>query len=96
MAPEVWIPIALSFVMAIIAIVTLARNTRKDTSNEAEQRAAVAADLKYIRNSVDDIKLDNKDMKKEIGSLKEQIVRIDMRVESAHQRLDDMQKGKER
>ena len=94
MVPEVWIPIALSCVMAIIALITLARNTRKDTSNEAEQRAAVAADLKYIRNSVDDIKLDNKDMKKEIGSLKEQIVRIDMRVESAHQRLDDMQKGK--
>ena len=96
MAPEVWIPIALSFVTAIVALVTLGKNSKKDTSNEAEQRAAVAADLKYIRNSVDDIKLDNKDMKKEIGSLKEQIVRIDMRVESAHQRLDDMQKGKER
>ena len=91
---EVWIPIMLSCVMAIIAIVTLARNTRKDTSTEAEQRAAVAADLKYIRNSVDDIKLDNKDMKKEIGEMKTKIVEIDMRVESAHQRLDDMQKGK--
>jgi len=90
---EVWIPIMLSCVMAIIAIVTLAKNNKKDTSNEAEQRAAVAADLKYIRSSVDDIKLDNKDMKREVGALKVKVTEIDQSVKSAHKRLDDLKKG---
>lgn len=83
----------LSCVMAIIAIVTLAKNTKKDTSAEAEQRAAVSADLKYIRSSVDDIKLDNKDMKREVGDLKIKVTEIDQSVKSAHKRLDDLQKG---
>ena len=90
---EVWIPIVLSCVMAIIALITLLRNTKKDTSAEAEQRAAVSADLKYIRSSVDDIKLDNKDMKREVGDLKIKVTEIDQSVKSAHKRLDDMQKG---
>ena len=36
MKPEVWIPIALSCIMAIIAIITLARNGKKDTEKEAD------------------------------------------------------------
>ena len=34
-----WIPIALSSIMAIIALITLMRNGKKDTSDEAAQRA---------------------------------------------------------
>ena len=93
MQPEVLISIMLSSVMAIIAIVTLSKNTKKDTSAEAERQAAVAADLKYIRSSVDDIKLDNKDMKREVGDLKIKVTEIDQSVKSAHKRLDDLQKG---
>lgn len=90
---EVWIPIALSCIMAIIAIVTLARNGRQDTEKEAEQRASMSADLKYIRGSIDDIKLENRVMQQNIGDLKLKVTEIDQSVKSAHKRLDDMQKG---
>jgi len=93
MAPEVWIPIALSCVMAIVAIVTLARNTKKDTEDDAVQKATLAADLKYIRDGVDDIKLDNRVIKEDIGKLQTKVARIEQSVESAHQRIDDMKKG---
>ena len=53
MAATVWIPIALSSVMAIIAILTLAKNNKKDSDKEAEQRASMTSDMKYIRTSVD-------------------------------------------
>lgn len=91
---EVWIPIALSCIMAIIAIVTLARNGRKDTSQEAEQRASMSADLKYIRGSIDDIKVENRVMRQDVGDLKVKVTEIDQSVKSAHKRLDDLQKGK--
>jgi hypothetical protein len=90
---EVWIPIVLSCVMAIVAIITLAKNTKKDTQDDAVQRATLAADLKYIRDGVDDIKLDNRVIKEDIGKLQTKVARIEQSVESAHQRIDDMKKG---
>ena len=93
MAPEVWIPIALSCVMAIVAIVTLAKNAKKDTQDDAVQKATLAADLKYIRDGVDDIKLDNRVIKADIGELQTKVARVEQSVASAHQRIDDLKKG---
>lgn len=90
---EVWIPIALSCIMAIIAILTLARNGKKDNTEEAEQRASISADLKYIRGSIDDIKVENRVMQQNIGDLKIKVTEVEQSVKSAHKRLDDMQKG---
>lgn len=94
MEPTVWIPIALSCVMAIIAIITLSRNGKKDTEKDAEQRAALTADVKYIRSSVDDIKVENRVIQKDVGDLKVKMVEIEQKAASAHKRLDDLQKGK--
>ena len=55
-----WVPIVLSCIMAIIAIITLARNGKKDTEADAMQRASMSADVKYIRDSIDDIKVENR------------------------------------
>lgn len=88
-----WIPIALSSIMAIIALITLMRNGKKDTSDEAAQRASMSADIKYIRGSIDDIKVENRVMREDVGNLKVRMVEIDQNVKSAHKRIDDMQKG---
>ena len=93
MEATVWIPIALSCVMAIIAIITLAKNSKKDTEKEAEARASMNADLKYIRSSVDDIKVENRVIQKDVGDLKIKVTEIEQSTKSAHKRLDDLQKG---
>ena len=93
MEATVWIPIVISCVMAIIAILTLARNSKKDTQQEAEQRAAMSADMKYIRSSIDEIKVDNRVIQKDVSDLKIKVVEIEQGVKSAHKRLDDLQKG---
>ena len=90
MSPEVWIPIALSCVMAIIAIVTLARNGKKDTRTDAAEQATMSADIKYIRTSIDDIKVDNRVIKADIGELQTKVARVEQSVESAHKRIDDL------
>ena len=93
MNATVWIPIALSCVMAIVAIITLAKNTKKDTSAEAEARASMSANVKYIRESIDEIKVDNRAIQKDVGDLKVKVVEIEQGVKSAHKRLDDLKKG---
>jgi len=93
MQPEVWIPIALSCVMAIVAIITLARNGKKDTQDDAVQKATMTADLKYIRDGIDEMKVDNRAMKQDVGDLKIKVTEIEQSVKSAHKRLDDMKKG---
>ena len=49
---EVWIPIVLSCVMAIVAIITLARNTRKDTQEDAIQKATLSTDIGELQTKV--------------------------------------------
>ena len=93
MDAAVWIPIALSSVMAIVAIITLATNGKKSTEKEAEQRASLTADVKYIRGSIDEIKVENRVIQKDVGDLKIKIIEVEQGMKSAHKRLDDLQKG---
>ena len=93
MEAAVWIPIALSCVMAIVAIITLAMNGKKSTEKEAEQRASLTADVKYIRGSIDEIKVENRVIQKDVGDLKIKIIEVEQGMKSAHKRLDDLQKG---
>ena len=93
MAPEVWIPISISAAMLLIALLTLTRNSNKDRERDAEQRASMTADVKYIRSSVDDIKIENRVIRQDIGDLKTRVAEVDASAKHAHKRLDEMQKG---
>lgn len=53
----------------------------------------MTADIKYIRTSVDDIKVDNRVIKENIGELQTKVARVEQSVEAAHQRIDDLKKG---
>ena len=87
------VAVVVSCVMAIVAIITLSRNTKKDASKEIESRAIMTADLKYIRDGMDTIKVDNRKIQSDVGDLKIKVIEIDQSVKSAHKRLDDQQKG---
>lgn len=94
MTPEVWIPIGISCVMMVIAIVTLLRAGKKDTTETAEERASMTADIKYIRGSIDEMKIDNKVMQRDIGDMKIKMTEIEQSVKHAHQRIDTVERGK--
>ena len=87
----------ISLVIAGAALLFTAWNTRrtanKDTSESATERATMTADIKYIRDSVDDIKVDNRVIKADIGTLQTKVAVIQQSVENAHKRIDDLQKG---
>ena len=50
----------------------------------------MTADIKYIRDSVDDIKVDNRVIKENIGELQTKVARVEQSVELAHKRIDDL------
>lgn len=68
------------------------RTAFKDSGETVMQRATMTADIKYIRAGVEEIKVDNKVIQKDVGELKTKVAQIDEAVTSAHRRIDDIRK----
>jgi len=93
MPTETILSICIAAAAVIISLLGFTRNKTHDTEADATERATMNANILYIRNAVDDIKLEFRAIKREVDALKTQVVRLEQSVQSAHQRLDDM-KGK--
>ena len=89
----------LSLDVAIAALLFTAfsfrRNKFQDNSHDATERATMTADIRYIRSSVDDIKLENKAIQQDIRHMSERLVVVEQSAKSAHNRIDEIinQKG---
>lgn len=93
MPVETVISILIALGALLFTALSFRRTSNQDTSATATERATMTADIRYIRSSIDDIKLDNKAIQKDIGDLKTKVVEIEQSTKSAHKRLDDMMKG---
>lgn len=87
----------ISLVIAACALTFTAfsyrRTQNQDTSVSAAERATMNANIQYIRQSIDEIKLDNRAIKTDLDELKAKVSFIDASAKSAHKRIDDLQKG---
>ena len=90
---ETIISLVIAFSALLFTAFSFRRTANKDTSETASQRATMTADIRYIRTSIDDIKVDNRVIKEDIGALQTKVARVEQSVESAHKRIDDMKKG---
>lgn len=88
-----WLPIVVSICMFIVALLTLRRNKEADNTANATERATLAADVRYIRTGVDEIKVENRTIRTDLDKLNVKVAEIDASCKSAHKRLDDMKKG---
>ena len=93
MATETIISLVLAFCALLFTALSFRRTQNQDTSATAMERATMTADVKYIRSSIDEIRLENKSIQKDLGELKTKVVEIDQSTKSAHKRLDDLMKG---
>lgn len=93
MPVETIIALVISFSALLFTALSFRRTSNQDTTATATERATMTADIRYIRSSIDDIKLDNKAIQKDIGELKTKVVEIDQSAKSAHKRIDDLMKG---
>lgn len=90
---ETIIPLCISACALLFTALSFKRNANHDTSDTAAQRATLTANIQYIRDAIDDIKLENKSIQKDLGELKTKVVEIEASTKSAHKRLDDLKKG---
>ena len=89
MPVETIVSIAIALCALIFTALSFRRNTNRDTSESASERATMSADIRYIRTSIDDIKVDNRVIKKDLSDLQTKVAKVEQSVESAHKRLDD-------
>ena len=69
------------------------RNANNDSADVVTQRATITADIRYIRSSIDEIKLENRAIRSDLDELKSKLVEVEASTKSAHKRLDDLRKG---
>lgn len=93
MPVETIISILIALAALIFTGMSYRRNMNHDTESGATERATMSADIRYIRSSIDEIKLENRGMKKDIDDIKTRIIVVEQSVESAHKRLDDINKA---
>lgn len=84
------ISIGIALCALLFTAASFRRTQNKDTSSDATERATMSADLRYIRQSIDEIKLENKAIQRDIEDLKTRVVVIEQSTKRAHERLDDI------
>lgn len=93
MSIETIVAICVPLIALIFTALTFKKNADKDTGASAAERATMNANISYIRTSIDEIKLDNKSIQKDVSELNKKVVEIEASTKMAHKRLDDMMKG---
>ena len=93
MPTETIISLGVALCALLFTALSFRRTQNRDTSESASERATMTADIKYIRTSIDDIKVDNRVIKADIGELQTKVAKVEQSVESAHKRIDDLKKG---
>lgn len=90
MPVETIISIAIALFALMFTALSFRRTSNRDTSETASERATMSADIKYIRTSIDDIKVDNRVIKADVNELQTKVAKVEQSVESAHKRIDDL------
>ena len=87
----------ISLVVGICALgftaLSFRRSVNKDNAGNASQLATMTADIRYIRQTIDDIKSANREITADVANLRTKIAEVAESVESAHRRIDDLMKG---
>ena len=78
-------------IAAICTIATFAINRGKDKYKEGNDDGGIRGDIKYMRNSFDDLRLDVKEIARKQDQQGERLTRVEESVKSAHKRIDTLE-----
>ena len=93
MTIETAIAIFVPMIALMFTVMSFSRIKHHDTSVDASERATLSADVRYIRTSIDEMKVDNKAIQKDVSDLTVKVAQIDASAKQAHKRIDDIMKG---
>lgn len=92
------VPILISGLSLLVAIVVAIANLRKDHEQsdrrEASETTTLIVKLENINNGVNEIKSDMRNMRDDIQDLRDRLIIVEQSTKSAHHRIDTFE-GKE-
>lgn len=93
MTIETIIAIIVPLLALAFTAMSFRRTENHDTAATATERATLTADVRYIRSSIDEIKLENKAIQKDVSDLTKKMVEVEASTREAHRRIDELAKG---
>lgn len=95
MPTETIISLAVAVAALLFTALSFRRTKFQDANTSAREIANMTADIRYIRSSVDDIKLEYKAIQRDISEIRERVVAVESSAKQAHNRIDELvqQKG---
>lgn len=82
----------LAVLSAFIAVSTYLGSRKKDTRNEGAQQASLQADLKYIKELLQDVRSEIKELTKSIDIHSEKIAKCEEQLNSLYSRVERLEK----
>ena len=81
----------LGVLSAILGWSTFVNNRKNDSKNEGAQEAAFHSDLKYIKELLQDVRSEMKELTKSIDQHSERIAKCEERLRSAFHRIEQLE-----
>lgn len=82
----------LAIIVSVCTIATFVGNKKKDGKAEGTTEGTMLADIRYMRNSFDDLRLDIKELNRKSDNQAERITRLEESNKQAHKRIDNLEK----
>ena len=82
----------LGAVSVLLAVSTFHNNRKKDNKKEGAQEATFRADLQYIKELLQDVRSEMKELTKSIDQHSEKIAKCEEQLKSAFRRLERLEK----
>ena len=78
----------------LVAVITYIKGTGKEIKTDGQDQGELKADIKYIRNGVEDIRVDMRVQDSKIDGLAERVTRVEESAKQAHHRVDEIKSVK--
>lgn len=82
--------VASAVIGVFISWLVFARQKKKDTEKEGENRGVMASDIGYIKAGVDDLKRETRETRHDMGELSTRVARCEESCRQAHKRIDEI------
>lgn len=83
--------VLLGILSLLLAWSTYSNNRKKDTRNAGAQEATLQADLKYIKELLQDVRSEMKELTKSIDQHSERITKCEEKLKSAFSRIERLE-----
>lgn len=85
------ISIIITVIGCLVGLFTYLRTKDKDSRDNGSVQATLKTDIEYIKDTLDNIRLDNREFSRQIGEHNNRIVSLEEKIKVANNRIDKLE-----